>query len=178
MFEALAQYRCVIVTGPHRAGSTLCGHAVALDAGLRYVDEDDYGCDLGTWQRIVETGRGVVVHSPGMARWVHEVAGREDVFVIWMKRPLAQIMVSESRAGWSEKPERAKYTGVPEYVKLRQYPISVVKTTYWQQTQRAQVRHWREVGYDELKAHPLWLPAEKRKGFAPRQWAVKELVLE
>ena len=106
------------------------------------------------------------------------MAGREDVFVIWMRRPLAQTMVSESRLGWSEKAEREKYVGLPEYIKMRQYPVSVIKTAYWRNVQQAQVRHWREVNYDELKAHPLWLPAEKRRHFGPRQWAVKELVLE
>lgn len=178
MFEALTKYRCVIVTGPHRSGTTLCAHAVALDTGLFYVDEEDYACDLSAWRRVVEAGRGVVVHSPGMARWLHEVAGREDVFAIWMRRPLAQTMVSESRLGWSEKAEREKYVGLPEYIKMRQYPVSVIKTAYWRNVQQAQVRHSREVDYDELKAHPLWLPAEKRRNFTPRQWAVRELVVE
>jgi len=178
MFEALAGYRVVIVTGPQRSGTAICARAVAYDTTLRYVDEDDYGCDLDTWKEIVAKGRGVVVHSPGMARWVHDVAEREDVFVIWMLRSLSQIMVSESRIGWADKEERAKYLDTPGYSRVRQYPISGVKRRFWQEHQRGLVRHWREVNFEELRVHPLWVPAEKRRNFGPRQWAVRELVLE
>lgn len=178
MFEALGGYRVVIVTGPNRAGTTPAARAVSYDTTLSYIDEDDYGCDLDTWQQIVEKGRGVVVHSPGMARWVAEVANREDVFVIWMLRPLSQIMISESRVDWSDSDEREKYTDTTGYGKMRQYPISVVKTRFWQEHQRGLVRHWREVRYEELRVHPLWVPDNKRRNFGPRQWAVKEMVLE
>lgn len=173
MFEALAGYRVVIVTGAHRAGTTICARAVAHDTGLRYVDTDDYSGDLELWKEIVAKGRGVVVHSPGMARWVHEVAGRDDVLVIWMLRPLAAILVSEAKIDWSEKAEKAIYADVPGY--KGQYHVSVNKLNYWRAYQHKQVTNWREVRYEDLKAHPLWLPAEKRRHFGPRQWALREV---
>lgn len=176
MFDALGKYRCVIVTGPQRSGATLCAHAVAYDSGLRYVDEEDYGCDLDAWREIVATGKGVVVHSPAMSRWVHEVADRGDVFVIWMIRTTSQVMLSESRIDWKDKEEKAKYRGVGAYV--GKYPISGVKLKYWREVQRGLVRHWREVHYDELKAHPLWLPRERRRNFGPRQWALDGVAME
>ena len=176
MFEALAKYRCVVVTGPQRSGTTLCARAVAYDTGLRYVDEDDYGTkDVDAWREIVMQGRGVVVHSPAMARWVHEAAGR-DVFVIWMVRSTSRILLSESRIDWKDTDERAKYVDVAAY--SRQYPISGVKLRFWREVQRAQVRHWREVRYDELEAHPLWLPEAKRKNFGRRQWALAGVEVE
>ncbi len=173
MFEALSRYRVVIVTGPHRSGTRLCAHAVAHDTTLRYVDTDDYGGDLDAWKDVVARGRGVVVHSPGMARWVHEVAGHDDVLVIWMLRPLAQILVSEARINWSEKEEKAIYADIPGY--KRQFHVSVNKLNFWRTYQHKHIHNWREVRYDELKAHPLWLPAEKRRHFGPRQWALREV---
>ncbi len=173
MFEALSRYRVVIVTGPHRSGTTICARIVERDAGLRYVDTEDYGGDLELWNEIVARGRGVVVHSPGMARWVHLVAGRDDVLVIWMLRPLAQILVSEARINWSEKEEKAIYADVPGY--NRQYHVSVNKLSFWRTYQHKKVTNWREVRYEDLKAHPLWLPAEKRRHFGPRQWALREV---
>lgn len=172
MFEALAKYRVVIVTGPHRSGTRLCAHAVACDTGLGYVDTEDYGGDLDAWKEIVARGRGVVVHSPGMARWVHEVAGRVDVLVIWMLRSLSQILMSEAKADWEDGDEKALYADVPGY--KGQYHVSVNKLNFWRSYQHKHVHNWREVRYGDLNAHPLWLPAEKRRNFAPTQWALRD----
>lgn len=158
--------RVIIVTGPQRAGTTIAARIIAAESEMRYVDEDEYGTkDLAAWKKLVATGQRLVIQSPAMARWVHEVA-TDDVMVIWVVRPLADILRSQKRIGWHDGDERGKYKGVEGY--LDEAPIAQIKTRYWRTFQMGQIPHAMEIDYHSLETHPLW--REERDGWGKRQW--------
>lgn len=166
----LSRYRCVIVTGPQRAGTRICARMIAHDTGLRYIDEENYGTkDLKAWKALITNEAGIVIHSPAMARWVHEV-GRKDTCIVWMTRPVNEIVASQVRVGWAEEAEeKAKYRDVLPS-SILEMAVAEVKLHYWRMVQRPNVVNWYEVAYKDLAAHSLWV--DKRSEFGARQWKI------
>ena len=164
MFEHLSNYRVVLVTGPQRSGTTVCARAVSQDAGLRLVLEEAFGVhDDARWRALVESAQGAVIQCPTMCRYVDEYGDRDDVAVVLMRRPLAEILASQERIRW-----------LYEHLELARYGVesgtqALVKYAYWDEHQRARIRHAYEVQYHDLCKHALWVPAEKRRRFRDRQ---------
>lgn len=172
MFEDLTIYSSIIVTGCQRAGTTICARAVAHDTGFAYIDEDEYGTtEPDEWRKLVRNRDKVVIHSPAMARYVHEFGRHYGVFVVWVKRPLSDVMASEARIGWSTGKavgkEREKYIGLGIYDP--DLPICLIKSKFWLE-QRKMISSWMEVNYGDLQGHPLWVPPTERTDFDKRQW--------
>lgn len=162
----LSRFRVVVVTGPQRSGTTIAARIIAEESGMRYVDEDEYGTkDVAAWKKLVTTGQGLVVHSPAMARWAHEAAA-DDVMVVWMIRPLDDILHSQKRIGWDDKSERAKYRDCEGY--HVDAPVAVIKNRFWTVYQRGLIPHTMNLKYKDLSWHRLWVGT--RKGWDARQW--------
>lgn len=166
-----SNFRVVVVSGPQRSGTTIAARIIASESGMQYVDEDEYGTkDVDAWKKLVSTGTGLVIHSPAMARWVHEVGGKEaggdDVAVVWVMRPLPEVLASQKRIGWDDSAERGKYHMTTKDTR----PVAFVKQWYWYTYQRPFIVHAFELQYYGLKHHPLWVEADKRVAFRKRQW--------
>jgi hypothetical protein len=70
VFEELAQYGQIVVTGPQRSGTRIATQMIASDTGHRYVDEAKFGVrDVEAWLRALDGGN-VVVQSPGLAKHI------------------------------------------------------------------------------------------------------------
>lgn len=161
-----SRFRVVVVSGPQRSGTTIAARIIAAESGMQYVDEDAYGTKaIDAWKEMVATGQALVIQSPAMARWVHEVDA-EDVAVVWMMRPLGDIMASQRRIGWDDGDERAKYHMTAKDTR----PIAFVKQWYWYTHQRPFITHAFELEYEQLKHHPFWVEDHKRILFGKRQW--------
>lgn len=172
MFEDLSIYRVILVAGCQRAGTTIAARAIAHDTGHTFVDEDEYGTtEPDEWRKLVRGRDNVVIHSPAMARYVHEFGNHYGVFVVWVKRPLSHVQASERRIGWSdgkaEGKEREKYMDLGIYE--HDLPICVIKSRFWFE-QRKMISSWMEINYGDLAGHPLWVPPEERINFDKRQW--------
>ena len=158
-----SRFRVVVVSGPQRSGTTIAARIIATESGMQYVDEDEYGTkDIDAWKKLVATGQNLVIHSPAMGRWVHEVsdpkAKGEDVAVVWLMRPLPEILASQERIGWNDANEREKYHMTPKDTRS----IAFVKKWYWYSHQRPFICNAFELEYHSLKGHPLWVEADKR----------------
>jgi hypothetical protein len=162
MFEHLGGHRRIIVTGPQRSGTTICARMIAQDTGHEYIDENVIAIHdhLRLRYLINRHPNPFVIQAPGMAH----LADHWDAFIVWMVRPVAEILASERRIGWEgEWRELAKYPGY-------EGPAAVRKYTHWEEFQREQVKEYIEVDYRSLSAHPLWVPKDRRKNFEARQW--------
>lgn len=165
MFNSLSPSRFIYVTGPQRSGTTICARIIEHDLNFTYVDEEDYGIhEQDSLKEFIEGKEKLVIHCPGLARWIHEIATEEDA-VIWLRRPVAEIVKSQQRIQWDDTKERNKYLDVP-HLNLKQ-PMSEVKNEYWKM-QRKQIENYMEVRYNDLKSHELFV--HNRKGFKARQW--------
>jgi hypothetical protein len=168
MFEHLAKYRKIVVTGPQRSGTTICARMVAADTGHEYVDEDRFGVSQeGPFWDLVKSPALQVIQAPGMAHICHKMTD-EDVFVIFMTRDLAEILRSQKRIEWSgEEVERKKYGMTPNDDR----PIASVKLSYWLNEQRTQLgKKGMIVEYYTLGGHWMWIEPKYRTDFGPRQW--------
>ncbi len=163
MFKHLARHSVILVTGPQRAGTTICARIIAADTGHEYIDENEYGPHNKTmWLHTIACYENVVVHCPAMCRYVHEVGG---VFVVMAYRNVADIANSQERIGWgkaNEALELARY-------KKAEDPVAAIKYDFWRKYQRTTITNWLEVEYKNLAAHPLWIDKRERATFGPRQ---------
>jgi len=164
MFEHMQAFKKIIVTGPQRSGTTITAKMIAADTGHDYIDEDDIGIkSMERMRAVIKNDRRVVVHCPALCRHVHEFGGRDDTAVVIVRRPIPDIVASQKRIGWpAEKEELGRY-GIESGI------ISKVKYRYWDNHQKANIKHPVEVTYASLKKHPLWVPKQKRVGWGPRQ---------
>ncbi len=168
MFEYLANFGVVLITGPQRSGTTICTRMVAHDTGLRYVDEAEYGIhDEDAWRGLIADGGNIAVHCPAMCHAVHGLADDARVAVILMRRDLRNIIASQERIGWTEREEPrelAKYGAAYG-------PVALVKWDHWERGQRDlfPVERRFEIEYESLAGHPLWISQPQRTYFGHRQ---------
>jgi hypothetical protein len=164
MFEHLAEYSRIAVTGPQRSGTTIAAKMIADDTGHRFVDEEEFGIDDVDQWRAFLTKERVVVHCPHFLKRIVDEAP-SGVLVVLTRRPLGEIHASANRFGWYSADwgngrELAQF-GVTEG------DSAVLKYEYWDSNTRA-FPHL-EVPYASLEAHPRFRGPEIRRNWDPGQ---------
>ncbi len=166
MFEWLAEFDKVLVTGPQRSGTRICTKMIAYDTGHEYIDELGIIGDSLNWLgTFVSTKRRFVVQCPALCRYVH-IFSADDVAIVLMRRSIEGIIASQKRIGWRG-----------EWLELARYDrsdgvIAEVKYQFWEEYQREQIKHAFEIEYESLAKHPLWVPTYLRRNFEIGQTAV------
>ena len=152
------------MTGPQRAGTTICAKMIAADTGHEYIDENEYGPHNKTmWLHTITCYENIVIHCPAMCRHVHEVG---SVFVVMVYRNVANVVNSQERILWGSANEALE---LARYGARAEPPIAAVKYDFWRRFQRTVITNWLEVEYENLAAHPLWVDERERADFGPRQ---------
>lgn len=149
MFEHLAGYRSIIVTGPHRSGTTICAEMIGHDTGLTVYREESFG-----FRNIIEAEplirMGGVFQGPYLLPWLPILTDAQTL-VVYMDRDRESVAAS-----------------------IRGLKARGVSLPYFSQCQAR--RLWGEmsglfeslvVDYESLRGHPLW--REDRKGWGHRQ---------
>lgn len=161
MFEYLAKYRVIFVTGPHRSGTTICARMITHDTGHDLVIEDDFRfSQLPQLAAFIQADYGpIVVQCPFLADIIHDLKYLIDLdmsqaLVVFMHRYRRDIIASETRA-------RVDFQRVGESQKKRYHTksnehISDIRYEAWQDQQQM-IPHSLDVGYESLRAHPLWV---------------------
>lgn len=164
MFEFLAPFSKIFVTGPQRSGTTLVGAAAANDLGYWFYPEEQVR--VHEWWRVERLWRrtsNFVLQAPALCRYAHKVSA-PDVAVVLVRRNIDDIIASERRVGWdSHAQELRRYS-------LKEGIISKVKYRYWDEYQKHLIENAFEVNYEDLAGHPMWVPKERRTGWGPRQY--------
>lgn len=175
MFERLAQHRKILVTGPHRSGTTICARMIAQDTGHDLVIEDEFGFSkprqLYAFLRA-EYGPQVL-QAPFICHEIHDLEylygiDLDDCLIVMMRRELADIIESEQRA-----PVNFVHVGNGQrrlYNAVDQRHQAEIKYEVWE-LQRERIPHWLEVEYESLAEHPLWRADHKA---LPFQHAVRQ----
>ena len=162
----LDKYDVVLVTGPQRSGTNFVTMAIAADTDLNYVPESAFNSTWAqAWWTLVQTSDNVAVHCPGMCRFVHMFGTFDEVAVVMVRRPVADIVASQERIGWEWEPYELMLYDRHAY----QGPIAEVKYECWDQLQKERIENAFEVNYDDMHTHPLWVPKEEREGWDKRQ---------
>ena len=187
MFKRLKKHNVIVVSGPGRSGTRITAKAIAFDTGHKYVDEKEFGnSKTGLFHNIIESRNNIVVQCPAMAYRIHKV---ENVFVVFLRRCVEDIALSQERIGgyytrkyWNRryneefKPKKLFDIWDIEGGILRRsisrvaWPMTVYKC--WDTFQKPAMDNYKEVEYESLKKHPLWIDKKYRLNFKPEQTTV------
>jgi hypothetical protein len=179
MFEHLAERsERILVTGPHRSGTTVAAQMIAADTGYRYVDELDFdGRNLMFFGVQLETPR-VVVQCPGLLKVLVDYPPPNTLLVL-MRRPLEEIHRSEERL------KRAMSDGgglelvlnrceLPTFGLSEGDDVAAAKYAYWDDhTPENSI----EISYESLAQHWAFVEASKREDFHIKQTAVDAMTI-
>lgn len=168
MFEYLALFSKIFVTGPQRSGTTLVGAAIASDLGYWFYPEEQVR--VHEWwrvERLWQRTTNFVLQAPALCRYAHKVSA-PNVAVVLVRRNVDDIIASECRINWDSQEWELRRYGLAEGV------ISQVKYDYWDNHQKHLIENAFEVEYEDLKAHPMWVPKGQRMGWGLRQYKHEE----
>lgn len=164
MFEQLKIYKSILVTGPQRAGTKIASRMIAADTGYKYVDEYVFGFSVDRFVKAISVD-SIVVQCPTMSSII-EYYAEDNTLVVFMFRDLEDIAKSEDRMGWT----------VGVYQELYKFGMSVTEARMYRQSggrtaplkyelwagQKTVIKHYLELEYESLSAHPLWIPKNER----------------
>ena len=174
MFEYLSSYRIVLVSGPHRSGTTIITRMIAHDTGARYCTEEAFGHDnRDGWLELIADPERKVIQCPSMCAHLEEPGQADDVAAVMVWRTFDDILASQAVIGWTPEGQYAdRYQAeLALYGSLKQ-PLARVKYSEWEDGQSQNITHPFDVHYESLTEHPLWLPKAVRANFGPRQVAL------
>lgn len=173
MFEHLAAYRIILVSGLHRGGTTITGRMIADDLGYAYLDEwADKLYDKHEIMRLIRYEGKLAIQCPGMARWLVDLSVlAADVAVVWVWRDPQDIRASMKTKLFDggRALTQNQLQAYPEY-RDAGYDIVDAKRLYFEQHQRGKVAHLYEVQYEDLKSHKLWVDKGERASWKFDQW--------
>lgn len=170
LLARLRGYRCVLVVGPQRAGTTIAARMLAGGLGTDFLDEREVAGDLD--QRIAELRHrrtASVVQCPAWTWTCHELGGR-GIGVVLLRRPVEEVIDSQERIRWTRRcqPQELWRYGLTSGV------IAEVKYRAWDEHQRRALgAHAHEMAYAALAEHPLWLARDLRQGFHAKQTSLE-----
>lgn len=144
VFDHLKGFQRVIVTGPHRSGTTIAAEMISRDTGLPCIREEAFDR-----RNIIEAARlNGVIQGPYLLPWLPIFSG-DDTAIVYMKRDgaaiddsVARLTVSKPFFHWSQGWELWQ----------RIFPL---------------LKNASVIEYETLRDHPLWV--ENRKGWGHRQ---------
>lgn len=171
LFDYLANYKFVLVTGPHRAGTTITAAMIASD--LSYEFAEDVQDALDFFSHWYKDFKPIVFHCPSYCHFIHHLAGIPDLAAVMVVRNIDDIIASQKRIPWAFEPTQLnayRFRTTPKPAFAVQPPIAAVKYRYWQEVQKDIFgKNGYEIKYEYLKAHSMWVDPDQRKGFTANQ---------
>jgi len=176
VFEYLSSWPIILVTGPQRSGTVICSRMIEHDLdGYTHLDE-------GLWQvwdgekarDLADERQPCILQGPGILKDALRFSD-PNCCVVLMKRDVEDIIASQSRIGWNIWAERE----IQYYVNLLPDShilteaavwVATAKYDYWETYVRDYLSYWKEVEYESLSEHPLWVPKDKRRHFGAKQY--------
>jgi hypothetical protein len=168
MFEHLAPFSRIIVTGPQRSGTTIAAVMIAEELGYYFYPEEQ----IRVWEswrvkRLFGRTSDFVLQAPAICRHVHRYS-EPDVAVVMVRRDVDEILASEQRVEWTGQERELWRYG------LREGVIAEVKYNFWETGQKTRIHNPFELEYESLRHHPRWIPKGERTDFGPRQYGHTE----
>ena len=147
MFDHLKAYRRVIVTGPHRSGTTIAAEMIAHDTGKPCIREEAFAHRNIKVAAIIEEG---VIQGPYLLPWLPILSG-DATAIVYVKRSGVEIDASVERLKVSK----------PFYHWSQGWAL-------WHRIAPL-LDNAHVIQYGALRRHPLW--TEDRRGWHHRQTA-------
>lgn len=179
MFEYLNRFPTIIVTGPHRSGTTVCSEMIALDTRRTNIREESFGATnfrkflwLILWTRLAKLR--VVIQAPFMFHHLRLFGPLPGTAVVLMRRPLNELREALERCytidGLKLSVEEHDKLVLERFGLESGDPAEVIYE-FWERWKRY-VRHPFEVNYSDLANHPYWVPSQVRRA-AEQDWHIR-----
>jgi len=144
LLQSLAQHRIVLVTGPHRSGTTFVTAALADDLGFAYttetaIREANGRFSVGAVRRLMlEAEQPFVIHGASCFKNLKHLQ-RDDLATVFVYRDINATIESQKRMQGRplDQPER-KQTEFEEWCRVK-----------W-------IKHPFSVCYEQMMDHPLF----------------------
>lgn len=158
--ETNAQH--IIVSGPQRSGTTIATQMLAAELHFRPILEEAIGhTNIVKLASLFRNDHGIVLQAPALSSVVHLLGAT----VVFMRRPVAEIVASQQRISWHNEADEKQH-----YFYDGPDNIATVKYRAWERFQRPWLGTKAfDLDYHSLSQHPLWVDAEHRRQFGPRQ---------
>lgn len=161
LLKLLSKHEQIMVTGPQRSGTTIASIIIATELHYNCILEESFEIsNLLKCFSIYNSSTKFVIQAPALCAYAHLMPGA----VVFMNRPLREILTSQERINWREEnSEKSRY--------FRLYDnccIAQIKKRVWNTYQKKYPNRF-ELKYHSLKDHRLWIDSEKRKNFQTRQ---------
>ena len=157
MFFHLNQFNKIFVCGPHRAGTTFCTHAIAMDSHKTAIDESVFRfTKLAKFEKLVLETSDCVIQCPSMLPWLPLFTGPDDM-VVFMVRSIKDINASFRT---SRTPQDRKIPSPPFTAEQAYRLFEKIRNCFYAAT---------TVNYSVLAQHPLFIPKPERKGWHFKQ---------
>lgn len=171
MWNFLAGFRVVLVSGPHRSGTTITTKMIASDLGYN-VHLEDFAFkpdDVKAWCVLVNRTNNGVIQCPSMCYYLDEFGSFDDIAVCMMHRNIQDILASQTVIGWGpDALHKARYWGEMGLYRAKSGVLADIKHQHWMR-QRERIKNAFSIEYKSLSIHPMWLPKERRVNFHSRQ---------
>jgi hypothetical protein len=171
LFSHLEKYRFILVTGPHRAGTTIMAAMIANDLGYDFLE--DIQAPLARLPMSYQTYRPTIFHCPSYCHYIHHLAEIPSIAAVIVVRDIEAIIASQRRIPWAFEPTQLnayRFRAIPKPTFAIQPPIAIVKYRYWQEVQKPIFgKNGYEIHYGDLEKHSMWVPPEQRAGFMANQ---------
>lgn len=148
MFERMKGYGNILVTGPHRSGTTIAAEMIAHDTGMALVREEAFNFrNIKLAQRMMLERPGAVYQGPYLLPWAPIL----PCYVVYVYRPHREIEASLARC-------RARGVSMPHFDAAQAAEL----WDYIEPHVTGEV-----IDYYSLAAHPLF--RQNRKGWHHRR---------
>jgi hypothetical protein len=169
IFDYLGCYQTILVTGPHRAGTTIAAAMIAND--LQYEFFEDHSLENFCKEHHIYPCS--VIHCPSYCHYIHQLADIPHLAAVIVARDVNAIIASEKRIPWAFEPQQLnfyRFEARPRPAFAVQPPIAEVKYRYWQEVQKPIFgKNGYEIRYEDLSRHPMWLSSTDRNNFTANQ---------
>lgn len=174
IFDSIGETR-ILVTGPQRAGTTICAAMLAQYKGYQfYPDEVIHQNDLRRLAALVGSGKAFCLQAPALFPIVH-LLSYDDMAVVVMLRAPREIFASQERIDWHGGREELERYALLDAETINQIPdpdfgIASIKYFMWfdlfAREMKLSVYYMQ---YNSLDWHPLWISQQQRDNWEPRQ---------
>ena len=182
MFEHFKAFRNVIVTGPHRSGTTICAEMIAHDTGLEVVREERFACASEKGIRICLAAGDRVIQCP-MGFDMMPSFSAADIAIVLMRRDLEELAASRRRMWFRGRKKlsdreqnahnlkRLQNAGlVANRLNHEHVDAAALKYEVWDMwRQQCVLHHPFEIEYRSLEHHALWTANGDRRALG-RDW--------
>ena len=161
--------RPTLVVGCQRSGTLITSKILADYLDADHIDEFEFlpiGRGINPINKLLDVGRtNLVIHCPAaLTGWKPIYEAIPNIRFVGVKRNPTDILESMKPIKWLEKEDK------DEWEEFLNQQIKTMNDLWQELKQTMPEDNWREIEYESLQDHPLFIKKENRKDFFVKQW--------